>query len=152
ERRLGRCEPDSLQYRTNGDPQIRTDSLGKQSCLVETALPLPRRVQGDGHDRVELALMQPGIIQRGLEPLSNQMPKMNLFAVFEIENDVTRYAATSIRRDSGVKVKSAMRAVGAGKCCRDRTIERFRAFRAKWRHDARKFCFTIGAQIIMWSD
>jgi hypothetical protein len=152
ERGLGRCEPNPLQHRTNWDPQMWTDSLGKQSRLIETALPLPRRMQRDGNNRVELALAQSGITQRGHEPLSNQMPKMDLLAVFEIENDVTRDAATPIGRDSGVEVKFAMGAVGAGKRCSDRAVERLGAFGAKWRYDPRKFCFTISAQIFAQSN
>jgi len=143
--RLGGCEPNALQRRPHRNAEMPPELLGKQSCLVETALALPGRVQWNGNNPVEPALAQPGIIECGDEPAANQTTKLDLLAVLEIEDHMSRDAAAAIRGDSCVEVKFPMRAVRAGKRRGDGAIERLGTFRAKWCNDPREFCFALGA-------
>jgi hypothetical protein len=105
---LGGCETNPLQHRSHRNSEARRKALGKQSGLIETAFALFCRVQRNRNDRIERALAQSRIIERGDEPARDQMAKMNLPAVLEIENHMTRDAAASIGGDSGLEIKNAM--------------------------------------------
>ena len=72
---------------------------------------------------------------------------MNLAAVFEIENDLPNDSAAAECGHGGVEINLAMRAVRAIERVCDRARERFRAFRAKRRNDARDFRFAFTAKI-----
>ena len=147
-RGLGGGETNALEDWPDRNAEMPVESLGEKCGLIETALALPRRMQRNGNDGIETALVQSGIIESGNKPTRDKMPEMNLFSVFEIQNHVARDSAAAISGDRSVKVEKAMRAVGAGECGSDRAIERLGAFRAKRRHDPGKFCFAIGAKIL----
>src|ERR1700724_2777331 len=113
---------------------MRDVTLDQPNILIKTALALSRRMQRNWNNRVEAAVAQSRIIQGGDKPAPDQMTKMNMLAVFKIENDVARDAAAAIGRDRCIKVDDTMRTVRAGKCGRDRAVERFRAFCTKRWH------------------
>src|ERR1700730_18506214 len=114
---------------------MRAQPFREQGGLIETALPLPRRMQRHWDNRVELAFAKTFVIECRDQPARDQMSKMNLAAVFKIEDHVANNSATAISRNRGLEVKCAMRAVGAVEGGRDRSIERLRAFVAKRPHD-----------------
>jgi len=88
----------------------------------------------NGNDRVETAFAESLIVERGDQPARDQMTKMDLAAVFKIENDVANNAAAAVGRDGGIEMERAMRAVGAGKRGCDCTVKRLGTFRAKRWH------------------
>src|SRR5205823_5014852 len=114
---------DALQCRTQRQRQMIAQPIGQQFSLIETALALSRGMKRNGNDRVELAFAKPFVIERPHQPARDQMAQMDLAPVFEIENDVSNNAACAISRNRGFEIQSAMRAVSAGKCGRDRAVE-----------------------------
>jgi hypothetical protein len=74
----------ALEDRPNRNAKMRNEAFGKQTCLIETALALPRRMQRNRNYGVETAVAQAWILERCNDPLCDKVPKMNLFSVFEI--------------------------------------------------------------------
>jgi hypothetical protein len=75
---------------------------------------------------------------------------MKLPAVFEIENDTPNDAAAPKSRHSRIKIKFAMRAIGAIKRGSDRADKWLRTSPAKRRNDARDLGIALGAKIFVW--
>jgi hypothetical protein len=115
--------------------------------LIKTALALPRRMKRNGNHRVETAFAESLIVERGDQPARDQMTKMDLAAVFKIENDVANNAAAAVGRDGGIEMERTMRAVGAGKRGCDCTVKRLGTFRAKRRHNSGNLRFALAAKI-----
>jgi hypothetical protein len=80
------------------------------------------------------------------------MAQMNLATVFKFVDDLTNDTATAVCRHGCVEVNRAMGTVGTGKGVGDRTLERFRAFLAKWRDDANGSCVALIAKILASSN
>jgi len=104
------------------------------------------------HDYIEVALAKSFIVQRRVEPTRYKMAQMNLAAVFKFVDDLANDTATAVRCHGGVEVNRAMGTVGTGKGVGDRTLERFRAFLAKWRDDPDGFCFALVAEVLASSN
>jgi hypothetical protein len=77
---------------------------------------------------------------------------MDLATVFKFVGDLANNTATTVRGHGCVEVNRAMGTVGAGKGVGDRTLERFRAFLAKWRDDPDGFCFALVAEVLASSN
>src|SRR5439155_3846626 len=101
----------------------------------------------NGNDRVETAFAESLIVERGDQPARDQMTKMDLAAVFKIENDVANNTAAAVGRDGGIEMERAMRAVGAGKRGCDCTVKRLGTFHAKWRYNLVNLRFSRSAKI-----
>src|SRR5205823_10363081 len=86
------------------------------------------------------------------EPACYQMTEMHLAPVLKIMDDLANDSATAIRRDSSIKMNRAMSAVRANKGAGNCAFERFGAFPAERRDDARGLCFTFFAQVVVRSD
>jgi hypothetical protein len=75
------------------------------------------------------------------------MSQVNLASIFKLVNDLSDDAAPAVCGHRCVEINRPMRTVGAGKRDRDRALERFGAFLAKWRDDADGLCVAFIAQI-----
>jgi hypothetical protein len=106
----------------------------------------------DRHDYIEVALAKSFIVQRRVEPTRYKMAEMNLATVFKFVDDLANDTATAVCGYGCVEVNRAMGTVGTGKSIGDRTLERFRAFLAKWRDDADGFCFASMAKVLASSN
>src|SRR5438874_12239475 len=80
------------------------------------------------------------------------MTEMDLAPVLKVMDDLANNSATAIRRDSSVKMNRAMSAVRANKGAGNCAFERFGAFSAERRDDARGLCLTFFAQVVVRSD
>src|SRR5437773_9075975 len=80
------------------------------------------------------------------------MTEMDLAPVLKVMDDLANDSATAIRRDSSVKMNRAMSAVRANKGAGNCALERFGAFSAERRDDARGLCFTFFAYVVVRSD
>jgi hypothetical protein len=109
-------------------------------------------MQWHGHDYVESLPAKPFIIERCAEPVRYNMSKVNLPTVFELVNYLADDTATAVCGHRCVEMNRAMGAVGAGKRARDRALERFGAFLAKWRDDANGLCSAFSAKIFASSN
>src|SRR5436190_23440932 len=118
---------------------MRTQPFCQQRSLIKPALALFRRMQRNGHDRIETAFTKTFVVERGHQPARDQMAKMNLASVFKIENDVSDDAAASVSRNRRIEMEDAMGAVGAGKGGGNCPIKRLGTFRAKRRHNSETF-------------
>src|SRR2546430_13648882 len=96
---------DSLQRRTQRTGQVRAQPFGEQPGLIEPALTLPCRMERNGNDRVESALTKTLVIERRHQPARDQMPKIDLSAVFKIENDVANNPAAAKSRNRSVEME-----------------------------------------------
>src|SRR6266403_2167551 len=117
---------------------MRTQPFCQQRSLIKPALALFRRMQRNGHDRIETAFAKTFVVERGHQPARDQMAKMNLASVFKIENDVANDSAASVSRNRGIEMEDAMGAVGAGKGGGNCPIKRLGAFGAKRRIEQRR--------------
>src|SRR6266446_1942763 len=106
----------------------------------------------NGNDRVETAFAESLIVERGDQPARDQMTKMDLAAVFKIENDVANNAAAAVGRDGGIEMERAMRAVSAGKRGCDCTVKRLGTSRAKRWHNSRNLRFAPATKIFAETD
>ena len=120
--------------------------------MIEPALALFRRMERDGNDGIETAFAKTFVIERGHQPARDQMAKMNLATVFEIENHVADDPAASVSGNRRVEMKDPMGAIGTGKHRRNCAVKRLGAFRAKRRHDSGNLRFTILAKIFAQID
>src|SRR5205809_7430423 len=80
------------------------------------------------------------------------MTEMDLAPVLKVMDNLANDSATAIRRDSSVKMNRAMSAVRANKSAGNCAFERFGAFPAERRDDARGLCLTFFAQVVVRSD
>ena len=64
--------------------------------LIEPALPLARGMKRNRDDQVESAFAKSFIIQRGDEPTRDQVTKVNLPAVLEIQDNLANDPALAI--------------------------------------------------------
>jgi len=126
--------------------------FGEQRGLIETALTLPCRMERNRNDRVEAPFAKTLVVERGDQPPRDQMAKMDLPAVFKIENDMANNPAAAKSRNRGLEIEGAMRAIGAGERGCDCAIKRLRAFVTKWRYDPGNFRFALGAEILVQID
>jgi len=131
---------------------MRTQPFCQQRSLIKPALALFRRMQWNGHDRIETAFAKTFVVERGHQPARDQMAKMNLASVFKIENDVANDAAASVSRNRGIEMEDAMGAVGAGKGGGNCPIKRLGTIRAKRRHNSGNLCFAFAAKIFAQID
>src|SRR5436309_6613296 len=106
---------DALEGRQKRQRQMRAQPFREERSLIESALTLASGMQWNRNNDVETAVPKPLVIKCGHQPAGDQMPKMNLSPVFEIQDDVTSDPTCAICRDGGFKIKRAMRAIGAGK-------------------------------------
>jgi hypothetical protein len=104
------------------------------------------------HDYIEVALAKSFIVQCRVEPTRYKMAQMNLATVFKFVDDLANDTATAVCAHGCVEVNRAMGTVGTGKGVGDRTLERFRAFLAKWRDDPDGFCFALIAEVLVSSN
>jgi hypothetical protein len=109
-------------------------------------------MQWHRNDDVEATSQKPFIVQSSAEPTRYKMAQVNSPTVFEFVNDLANNAAPAVCGDGCVKVDPAVGTVGACKCACYGTLERFRAFLAKWRHDTDSFCFALIAEILASSN
>src|SRR5438309_3417672 len=131
---------------------MRAQPICEQGSLIETALALLRWMQANGNDRVGTTFAEAFIVERCHQPARDQMAKVNLAAVFKIEDHVANDSAAAVSGNRGVEMEDAMGAVSAGKCGGDRAAERFRAFRAKRRHNSGNVSFTLVTKIFAQTD
>src|SRR5438046_8146480 len=80
------------------------------------------------------------------------MTEMDLAPVLKVMDNLANDSATAIRCDSSVKMNRAMSAVRANKRVGNCAFERFGAFLAKGRDDARGPCLTRFANVVVRSD
>ena len=95
------------------------------------------------NDYIEVALAKSFIVERRVEPTPYKMTQINLATVFKFVDDLANDTTTAVRGHGCVEVNRAMGTVGTGKGIGDRTLERFRAFLAKWRDNPDGFCFAL---------
>src|SRR5882724_2332583 len=117
---------------------MRTQPFCQQRSLIKPALALFRRMQRNGHDRIETAFAKTFVVEGGHQPARDQMAKMNLACVFKIENDVANDSAVSVSRNRGIEMEDAMGAVGAGKGGGNCPIKRLGAIGARRRIEQRR--------------
>src|SRR6266567_2017375 len=112
------------------EPVVRTSS-------IKTALSFAGWMQRHWNNNVESAAAQPRIVKCGGEPARHQMTEVDLAPVLKIMDDLANDSATAIRRNSSVKMNRAMSAVRANERAGNCAFERFGAFPAKGRDNAR---------------
>src|SRR3989442_15296170 len=80
------------------------------------------------------------------------MTEMDLAPVLKVMDNLANDSATAIRCDRSVKMNRAMSAVRANKGAGNCAFERFGAFPAERRDDARGLRLTFFAQVVVRSD
>src|SRR5438067_1658771 len=101
---------------------------------------------------VEMFGIQSRIKERHGQPLSDDMPETDLFAVFELMDQASHHTSRSIAGHGGFETQRLIRAVAAGELSVDRAAEWLGAAGAKRRHDSRSTFPAFAAQILVPSD
>jgi hypothetical protein len=100
-------------------------------------------VERHWHQKIKRNTAQALVFESGVQPGPNEMPKVNLPAIFEIVHDPANDSAASVGGDGRLKFESAMGAVRTGEISINRPGERLGTGLAKRRHNPAQFATAI---------
>src|SRR4051812_16865569 len=122
--------------------QIR-EELG----LVEPALAFPGRMKRHRNDEIEMAAVQPRIVQSLAKPARYRMSQIGLFCVLKLVDEPANQTPASVGGNGAIEVEDAILAIGATKRLGDGAGKWLGAFGAEWRNDSGRALLAFTAQI-----